>query len=29
MNYASVVSSYGIVAVDVLKMGIGLGEPVI
>ena len=29
VNYASVVSSYGIIAIDVIKMAIGLGDPVI
>ena len=29
VNYSSVVFSYGIVAIDVIKMAIGLGEPVI
>ncbi len=29
VNYLSVGFSYGIVAIDVIKMGIGLGEPVI
>ena len=29
VNYSSVVSSYGIIAIDVIKMAIGLGDPVI
>ena len=29
VNYASLGFSYGIVAIDVIKIGFGLGEPVI
>jgi hypothetical protein len=29
VNYTSVLSSYGIIAIDVIKMAVGIGEPVI